>query len=202
MGRMQFPPLSRRHRLRVGPETASGATGGRLSGDQIVVLGEPCERPGPALGHHLPVEVAGVEAERAEHPAMLVAGVALHPHDAAGEFGHQCRPRLAALRLIEFRGVDSHEPHPHLPPFGVEAGDGVAVIDHLDPPGLPALGVGGRAEWSRGGDDRRQHRRGHCVRGTEPARHAPWRRRKHEPAGRRPHVIPLPPPALPRPSRR
>jgi len=83
-------PLLRGERVRGRPEPAPGLTGFRLGCQKIRVGREAAEDPGVPFCDEFAIQIAVVEPERAEEPAVLVAGRAFHAHGAAGEFQRKC----------------------------------------------------------------------------------------------------------------
>jgi len=100
---------------------------------------------------------------------MLIAGISLDPHMPPAELaGERLTPPLA-IRLPELRGVDTDEANLPGPPLGIDARDGVTVVDRLHPPQRPTRIV---EPGTHRHDDRRHGRRN---RGEEQVRRPqPW----------------------------
>ena len=116
------------------------------------------------LGNQFAVEITFFEPERAEEPAMLVAGGPGHPHPARGEFLVECVAGCAAVGLVKLGRIDAQETDLHGPPGFIDAGHGVAIIDHCHPPQRPAGGIVLRAHRYGGGDCRDQRGERHIPR--------------------------------------
>lgn len=67
------------------PQPALRPPGRLLGVDEIGIGSEAIKHPGMPLGNQFAVEIAIVEPERAEEPAMLVAGPSGHSHPASDE---------------------------------------------------------------------------------------------------------------------
>lgn len=65
---------------------------------------------------------------------MLVPRVPLDTDQTAAEFPHQRRACLLAVGLTKLRGIDADEANLPGPALGIGAGDGVTVVDCLNPP--------------------------------------------------------------------
>ena len=141
----------------------------RFGREQRVVGGESAEGPGPALGHEFAVDVAVGDPERAEQPAMLIAGISLDPHMPPADLAGERLTRLLTERLPELRCVDADEANLPGPPLGIDAGDGVTVVDRLHPPQRPTRVVEPGAHRH---DDRRHGRRNRSD--DQVRRPQPW----------------------------
>lgn len=165
------------------PEATSGPPGRFFGSDEVWIGGEATENPGMAFRDEFAVDVSILEPERAEEPAMLIAGRSGNPHMAAGELCVERVSSLASVGLVEFGRIDALESNLHGAARVVPACHGVGVVHRLHTPERPAGGIMPRAA-RQGRDHRREDGRHDHVPGPHPARQAGGRWRDAE-SGRR-----------------
>jgi len=118
-------------RPRIGPETSPALARQTLRIEQILGRSVPAKHPGIPFCHHLSIDHAIVDPERAQETAILIARCALHSYAAAQHFAFQHLLRCLSVGLTKLRGINANESDFLERARCIDAGDCVAVVDCL-----------------------------------------------------------------------